>query len=175
MGRDSKNEDRAEHWTKMVRPMMQTPAWRALSPTAQALYPWLKFEWKGPKANNNGKIRLAVRQAAECLGVRPNTAGNAFHELQAKGFLHVTEAARLGVEGGARATTYELTEIPLPGSDSNDGRRLYRNWREDADYSVVKAVQHRAKTRPKKTKPCIKNEDSTVLKFDTNKKPTYRK
>ncbi len=39
---------------------MQMPAWRALPATAQALYPWLKLEWHGPRANNNGKISLSV-------------------------------------------------------------------------------------------------------------------
>ena len=57
----------AEHFARLTRRMMETPAWKALSPTAQALYPWLKFEFKGPKFNNNGKINLSVRQAAERL------------------------------------------------------------------------------------------------------------
>ena len=69
MGRDKRNEHRAEHFTKLVRNTMETPAWRALRPTAQALYPWLKLEWRGPQNNNNGNIRLSVRQAADRLGV----------------------------------------------------------------------------------------------------------
>ncbi len=68
MGRDNRNEQRTEHFTKMIRTTMETPAWRALSPTAQALYPWLKFEWRGPQANNNGKLSLPVREAAKRLG-----------------------------------------------------------------------------------------------------------
>lgn len=167
MGRDKRNEERGEHWTKLVRTMMETPAWRALSPTAQALYPWIKFEWKGPKANNNGKISITVRQAAERLGVANDTAAKAFQELQAKGFLHVTEIARLGVQGTAQSTTYELTEIPVPGSDSHSGRRLYMTWREGADYPVVKATIHRAKAPPKKAKPCPKNKDRTVINLRT--------
>ena len=43
---------------------LDTPAWRALSTAAQALYPWLVMEFKGKNYNNNGKIRLSVRQAA---------------------------------------------------------------------------------------------------------------
>lgn len=34
MGRDKRNEARGEHFTKLVRSMMEPPAWRALSPTA---------------------------------------------------------------------------------------------------------------------------------------------
>ena len=57
--------DRGEHFAKMFRHIMEEPAWRALPSTAQALYPWLKLEWRGPDADNNGSIRLSVRQAAE--------------------------------------------------------------------------------------------------------------
>ena len=72
MGRDRRNEKRAEHFAQMIRTTMEAPAWRALSTTAQALYPWIKLEWRGPKANNNGKIRLSVRDAARRLGVEPH-------------------------------------------------------------------------------------------------------
>lgn len=138
MGRDKRNENTAEHWTKMVRPVMQSDAWRALSTTAQALYPWVKFEWRGPKANNNGKLRLSVRQAAECLGVGRNTAARAFHELQAKGFLVQTEAAQLGDGGEAKSPAFEVTEIALPGQVG--GRRLYRDWQAGHDFPVKRTL-----------------------------------
>jgi DNA-binding transcriptional regulator YhcF (GntR family) len=121
---------------------MEEPAWRALSPIAQALYPWLKLEWRGPKANNNGKIQLSVRQAAERLGVATNTAAKAFHELQAKGFVVVTHQAHLGVKGQATAPEFELTEIQLPHASQPVGRKLYRQWREGADLPVQKAAVH---------------------------------
>ncbi len=136
MGRDKRNERGSEHWTKMIRHTMEEPAWQALSTTAQALYPWLKLEWRGPDANNNGKIRLSVRQAAERLGVDRKTAGRAFHDLQAKGFIVVTEHARLGIDGAACSPAYELTELKLPASGENGGRRIYRDWRPDHGFPV---------------------------------------
>ena len=93
---------------------MQDPAWRALSPKSQALYPWLKLEWKGPKANNNGKISLSVRQAAECMGVSNDTAAKAFHDLQAKGFIVLIKSASLGVHGKGKCPEYEITEKQNP-------------------------------------------------------------
>lgn len=139
MGRDKRNEVVAEHFTKMVRPTMQTDAWRSLSTTAQALYPWIKLEWRGPKANNNGKLRLSVRQAAKRLGVNPKTAGRGFHDLQAKGFIVQTEGAHLGAEGDAQSPAFEVTEIalPMPGSSP---RRLYRDWSEGHDFPVKTAM-----------------------------------
>ncbi|MBU2962085.1 hypothetical protein KO516_14950 [Citreicella sp. C3M06] len=103
-----------EHYTQKMRNVMEKPAWQALSTTAQALYPWLKLEWRGPDNSNNGPIRLSVRQAAARLGVGPDTAYHAFHDLQRKGFLVATEAARLGLEGAAKGACYEIIEIMLP-------------------------------------------------------------
>lgn len=136
MGRDRKNDARPEHWTKMLRNTMETPAWRALSTTAQALYPWLKMEWKGPQANNNGKIRLPVRMAAERIGCNMNTAAKAFHDLQAKGFLILTEHGRMGTEGKGSAPTYEITELETLSKDGHGGRKLYLSWQEGCDFPV---------------------------------------
>jgi len=127
-----------EHFTKLLRHTMEEPAWRALSTTAQALYPWLKLEWRGPDANNNGKIRLSVRQAAARLGVRPDTAAEAFRDLQRKGFIFQTEAASLGVDGEAKSPAYELTELKMPGAE-RDGRKIYRNWTPEEEFPVISA------------------------------------
>lgn len=165
-----------EHWTKLIRTTMETPAWRALSSTAQALYPWLKLEWRGPDANNNGKIRLSTRQAGEKLGVIPDTAAKAFLDLQRKGFIVQTEAACLGVEGAARSPAYEITELKMPGSDG-DGRKLYRDWRPGNDFPVLSANANNptGNNGRRKTKPCHENHDGTVMKTMTNGKGTVMK
>ncbi|SFU06856.1 hypothetical protein SAMN05216236_12313 [Sedimentitalea nanhaiensis] len=175
MGRDKRNEDRAEHFTKMIRATMETSAWRALNPTAQALYPWLKLEWRGPQSNNNGRIRLSVRQAAQRLGVGINTAARAFQDLQAKGFLVVTLPARLGVSGAATCPCYEITEIALPHGTANTGRRLFKEWQAGADYPVIKATAHNPTGRNQNSKPCHQNEDSNVTKLVTRKAGTSPK
>lgn len=146
----------AEHFTKLIRTTMETPAWRALSTTAQALYPWLKLEWRGPQANNNGRISLAVGVAAKRLGVQPDTAARAFHDLQAKGFLVVTEAARLGIGGEASSPKFEITELALPHAAGSEGRKLYRQWRQDADFPIHKARAHNPKGVNGKQNPILK-------------------
>ncbi len=154
MGRDRRNEGRGEHFAAMVRNTMSTDAWRALSPSAQALYPWLKLEWRGPKANNNGRIALSVRQAAERLGVGVNTAARAFHDLQAKGFLVVKRPAQLGMKGQATSPEFELTEIALPGEGARP-RRLYADWKEGGDFPVQKAAVHNPRGIKRMQNPVI--------------------
>jgi hypothetical protein len=131
---------------------MEEAAWRALSTVAQALYPWLKLEWRGPDFNNNGKIRLSVRQAAEHMGVGINTAARGFQDLQAKGFIVVTEQACLGVHGLGRAPAYELTELPMPNGAQHSGRKLYREWRSGHDLPVEKGSANNPDGRNGKNK-----------------------
>lgn len=151
----------------MFRTEMETPAWRALSTTAQALYPWLKLEWRGPQNNNNGRIRLSTRQAAERLGVTLNTAAKAFHELQAKGFIRVTEMAQLGTGGEARSPAFELTEIGMPHATHNGGSRLYRAWNPGHDFKVEKGRANNPEGTRRKTESHHKFYDSAVLKIET--------
>lgn len=135
MGRDKKNEQRKEAVTAMRLSVMQAPAWRALTPTAQALYVWLKLEWRGAKFNNNGKLRLSTRQAAERMGCGRDAAARAFQDLQAKGFLIQTEGACLGTEGMGKSPAYELTEI-VPAGQQGPGKQWFMNWSEGHDFPV---------------------------------------
>ena len=144
---------------------MEEPAWKALPSRAQALYPWLKLQWKGPRHNNNGRVMLSVRCAAQRLGCNKDTAAKVFHDLQAKGFIHVTRAARLGVDGEGRSHEYELTEIELPRSDRRGGRRLYCDWRPDQEFPVVTALKNNPGGKNGRKKPRHRNSDDTVIEF----------
>ena len=140
---DKRGRSNADHGTFIQRSTLDTPAWRAMSPKAQMTYIWLRLEWKGPKFNNNGKIKLSYRQAAARLGISVNAAMTGFHELQAKGFINVTKLGALGVEGEARGPTYELTDIGLPTSTP---RRWFRDWEPGRDFEVIR---HRCSGAPK--------------------------
>jgi hypothetical protein len=130
--------DFVPQYISIERRLFDSPAWRALSTAAQALYPIIRLEWKGQNNNNNGQIRLSVRQAMEKTGMGKNAAQRAFHDLQAKGFLHITELGALGISGNAKAPSFEITELPLRHSDDRGGRRLFDLWRKGHDYPVQK-------------------------------------
>lgn len=136
--RESRNNP-GDKFARMFLRTMQTPAWRALTPYARLLYPWLVLELK-KGATNNGCVRLSVKQASERIPCNVETARKAFLDLQAKGFIVVTRCAELGVEGEARAHEYELTEFGRAW-DSNP-RRLYQHWKPGNDCSIVRAPAH---------------------------------
>ena len=137
--------ERGDHFTVITRRLVECKAWRALPCTAQALYLFLRFEWKGERNNNNGKIRFSTRQAAKALGIAINTAAAAFHALQGKGFIRVTQLGALGIAGEARGPSYELTEIPLPGVPV--GSRLFNEWTEGNDFEVIRHNANNPKGR----------------------------
>jgi DNA-binding transcriptional MocR family regulator len=123
-------------------------------------------------ANNNGRISLSVRQAAERLNLTRNTAAKAFHQLQEKGFIVMTRPAQLGLSGQAKTPTYEITEIAMPGEQS--GRKHYRLWRKGSDFRVEKATTHNPRGRNGRSscsaEACHGNDDEAVIKLVTNSK-----
>lgn len=155
-----------EHFAKLPRVLMAEPAWRALKTAAQALYPHLLLEWRGADHNNNGKIKLSVRQAAERLGCAINTANGAFHDLEAKGFLVKTKLPCLGLEGKGKCPEYEITALAMPGTGSNQGRCLFKEWRHGRDFPVQKIRTNNPEGKNGKTR--LQNWDKPVLKVVTN-------
>lgn len=151
-----------EHFARLPRRIMETPAWRALSPNAQALYPWFLLEWKGTDFNNNGKIRMSVRQAARALGVTPDTAARAIRDLQAKGFVAMKEPACLGIEGAGKSPAFELTDIPLPGSGKPEGRKAFNEWRPGQELSVPKVASNNPEGRNGRAKPRHEKQHTSV-------------
>jgi Helix-turn-helix domain len=136
-GRNKK--ERSEHFTQMYRNMMETLAWRSLSTTAQAIYPWLKLEWRGKEHNNNGRLCISYRTLCEKSGIgSKTTVTKAFAELQAKGFVIVTSLAHLGSEGTGRGHLFELTEQP-PQGERIVAKRLFERWTPGNDFPVQAA------------------------------------
>ena len=122
--------------------VVQSPAWRAVRTTSHSLFILLCLEWGGPKYNNNGKITLSVRQAAERMGVSRDTAAKAFRELQAKGFIVVTKGGSLGVTGHGKCPEYEITCIQMPHREKSN---LFLNWESGNDFHVfVHPVKNQA-------------------------------
>ena len=167
MGRDRKSEQRTEQFTKMIRSTMETPAWRALPPVAQALYPWVKLEWKGPQANNNGQISLSVRDGAARVGCTKDAVAKAFHALQAKGFLILTSHGRMGIEGKGVSPTYEITELASRGGDHPAGKKLYLHWHEGHDFPVRGHSPSNPTGKNGKNKTLSRKAGHTVIGFRT--------
>ena len=94
--------------------VLDTPAWRAMSHGAQALYVALKRRHSF-KSDNNGWIFLSHRKAKEELHSHHRQIARWFRELQFYGFIVMQSAGSLGVDGKGKAPHWRLTELPFKG------------------------------------------------------------
>src|SRR5262245_14833939 len=63
------------------------------------------------KQKNNGRIFLSHLDAVEEMGGTPDSISRWFRELQHFGFIVMTEAGCLGVDGKGKAPHWRLTEL----------------------------------------------------------------
>lgn len=110
---------------QMHRWMVESPAWRSLSPYSRCLYMEIKLRYNG---SNNGGISLSYREAERLLGCSNKPVPAAFRQLQETGFIKPQQKGAF--KGIPLATTWLLTELPqdmpirslVPGKD-------FMNWR----------------------------------------------
>jgi hypothetical protein len=95
--------------------IQDAPAWRATGHGARSLYMALRRHYNST-IENNGKIYLPQRVAQKELGSSGRTEiVRWFRELQFYGFIVMTSAGYLGVNGHGRAPCWRLTELPCKG------------------------------------------------------------
>lgn len=82
-----RNQDKPDQYFQLHHYMLKTDSWRALSASARAVYVQIGARYNG---SNNGKIALAVRDAANECNIAINTASKALKELVAFGFIEET-------------------------------------------------------------------------------------
>lgn len=104
----SKNTSK-DKFVKLSEGMINSPAYRALSAKAMALYPFIAIRYNG---YNNGDISFSVREAAGLLKVGKSTAQRLFDELIDKGFIKITKDSSFSYKM-KRARRFEITQWPL--------------------------------------------------------------
>ena len=161
MGKVNKNGRNAfgrfiqlSHW------LIDTPAWKSLSPTARSLYLEIKKRYNG---FNNGDIAFLERQATTAVGVTQKTIVKAFVALKDRGFILATQKGSfsrnttLGRYG--RSTRWLLSEHPQQKPDSKHSltaRKDFMKW--------PKMEGSKNKTRMENLPPTTV-ENTSVTKF----------
>jgi hypothetical protein len=124
----SKNRERGRisgQWAASRYEVLDSPAWKAMSFGARALYIALVRELSYSRLNN-GNVFLSTRDAAEQLGTRQVNIGPWYQELEHYGFVVMTSPSCLGVEGRGRAARWRLTDWTYgPGCERT---REYLKW-----------------------------------------------
>jgi hypothetical protein len=118
---------RLYHW------VMNSEAWRSLSPNARALYVEIAARYHG---TNNGRIPFSVREAAEALHIGKNAAAAAFKELQDRGFLVIAKTSAFSLKSKT-ATEWRLTEFPCDVTNAHSTKDFMRWTPEKNTVPVV--------------------------------------
>lgn len=133
MKRDDKaNPNKAADHIRLYAWLMESAAWKDLTPHARALYVLLKAQYKGM---NNGRIILSIRQVSESLHISKTTAAEAFKELVAHGFVEVVIRGSFGGRKDGRATEWRLTEHKCDVSGDLASKAFLR-WRPESISTV---------------------------------------
>jgi len=111
-------------YVPVIKAIMKTPAWRAMSPEARLLWielrGWLRNDW-----SNNGRMFLSCRDAAEAIGINRDTIYRKYAENEHFGFLRKTSEGFLGSDGYGIAAHYRFTDIPY---GTRPPTRDYEKW-----------------------------------------------
>jgi hypothetical protein len=135
-------------WTALRWEVMDSPAWKHMSCGARLLYIAL-IRPLSFNADNNGKIFLATRKAAEQLGTSQRVVCIWFRELEHYGFIVLTEPGT-----AMRAARWRITDA---GWGKLDGKGIeptkdYLKWdgvlfeRRNHDGSYIKSTRERVTT-----------------------------
>src|SRR4051812_15162650 len=81
---DQRGRSKSERFVKLTWFMLESQAWRSLTPAARSVYVELAKVYNG---RNNGWLALSVRDAADHCRINKDTASKAFAALQATGFV----------------------------------------------------------------------------------------
>jgi hypothetical protein len=103
----SNKQKSSRRYTKYFSDISKTAAWTALSYPARLLYLELQRQFI-ETANNNGKVFLSTRDAAERLGASQRWVCIWYRELEHYGFIVQTQPGAIGPNG--RAALWRLTD-----------------------------------------------------------------
>jgi hypothetical protein len=154
--------------------MMNSPAWRATSHGARWLYMHLKRRYSF-KQKNNGRIFLPLRHAVKEMGGTLDSVARWLRELQHYGFIFMTEAGCLGVDGKGKAPHWRLTEFEAPGGRNGNTLMLptkdYLKWggtkfRDDRG-DVLRQRKLRQRKKEEKQDPVHEIQDRVSRKSST--------
>jgi hypothetical protein len=145
--------------------ILDCPAWKAMSFGARLLYIALHRQLIY-KDNNNGKLHLSSRDAAEEIGTRQVNIGQWYRELEHYGFIVMTSGPYLGIEGKGRAARWRITDH-RHGKDF-DGTKNYLKW----DGTLFEKPR-RLNSPPSKSRPS-KPKKSQPSKTEPRSAPSFR-
>ncbi len=96
----------------MPRRMLESDAYRDLSPQAKTLMVCLQLHWRLDKP-----ISFGIRQASEKIPCALNTAVRAFKALESRGFIRCENQSQFNSRSGSKTREWIITWMPYGDAD----------------------------------------------------------
>lgn len=107
----------------MSRYMLQHISYVTLTPVAKVLMLLLQEQWR-----ESEPVSYGVREAAEKIGCKPDTASKAFNLLRDHGFISCVEESYFNSRTGSRAREWRLNWMPY---NYRNPTHEWENWRAE--------------------------------------------
>jgi hypothetical protein len=104
---EKRRKEKAPRHVRLYHWMLNSPAWRSLSPVARSVYIQLASRYAG---TNNGRISYSVREGADELRAGKTTIQRALSELEEHGFTVAMKRGAFSLKF-KHATEWRLTEF----------------------------------------------------------------
>ncbi|MGR8934277.1 MAG: hypothetical protein ACU837_07800 [Gammaproteobacteria bacterium] len=127
----------------LSREMVDSPAYAALSNNAKALMIELQKHWQ-----NDQPIGFGVREAAEKLHIRQNTACIVFKELIQWGFIECVDEALFNSKRGSKAREWRITWMPYMDKKPTHDWRKFSGNQAPTELELQKKRRVRIKKSP---------------------------
>lgn len=137
MAKKHDRDGRKDRYFVLYHYMLNTEAWKALTPAARAVYIQIGARYDG---FNNGKIAFSVRDAASEVGINKNTASRTFKELIDGGFIEETRHGGLSRKTRV-ASEWRLTAFKCDLTGALKSSLFMQRWAWARD-------QHLSRSRP---------------------------
>jgi hypothetical protein len=141
--------------------MMESPAYRVLSLSAHRALSRIEIEWAHHGGRDNGQLPVTFDDF-ERYGVNRHAIGPALAELEALGFIVLTEKGKM-----ARAADYRRpNKFLLTSRPTNKGADPLHNWKRIMTMEEAQAIAEAARTLSgeKKKEPVRKTHRGPVRK-----------
>ena len=92
----------------LSRAMLESYAYRTLTPEAKVLMMLLQIHWR-----NDAPVAYGVREAAKHIPCAINTASKTFHMLNERGFIVCETESLFNSKGGSKTREWRLTWMPF--------------------------------------------------------------
>lgn len=126
--------------------MLASPAYRVLSRAAHMILARIEIEHGNHGGNDNGRLPVTFDDF-EQYGVERHAIAPALREVEALGFIEITERGRQGQANRRRPNYYRLTYRPLPTDAKGDGTHEWRRFQAiDAAKMAAKKARQKSES-----------------------------